>query len=1372
MDWWNNYAAIQDDPNKWWSRSQAPQPQPQGQQPDQNDAGFFGNIGQGAANLVQGVGGFFGDMVNTIADDAAKAVGGIVKVAGGEAEKGKLEANTKELNDLNKKRQAYMNTLSDTDYDRPDVKEKLAEFQRRANDLSGKGQAITKGEAWKASQSVDPVETAAAAANTALSVGTLGATGLIKGGVRQGAKLIGKELFTNAAEKAAPKFAANTAAGAARKIGAGALEGGSLGAAYGALAPLSDQGSDANINDIWQGALMGGALGGTLGGAVPLLSKDVRAGVREIPGQVRQGANAVGEQVNNLRPSVIAAKDPRVIGYDDQYADLQRAYDNATDQTAKQRFSQAMAQNRLERGQTMRSIMEGGYIRIPGGGAIDDAAEGADLARRQLGGEDINAPKTMEQNYIDEQVASHSSPDDFLNKTVDDIWARNKKGQGTDSTLVYGDPGSYDVTGRITVSNNNRFYSDFYRENGRKPTKGDIRDMVENELTGKPLERVNSNLLATSDQMSPVDADIYRQLQDREAGMQATMQAGPGPDLYQQYANDLGQPGAQNAAPAIPRPVSAAQGEKVGTGSFGEPKPLTQAPTNPYEGMAQNLDTPALPQGELPKPLTVAGARREFTKTGEAPEFVNQQKSGSKPIELPATVEEGGNVALRQTKGGKLVPFKYLSKDDIDALGAISADDTGSRFTMTRTPDMNLEEALAGRGGAQSKEFQTLSKFNTDLREHTAQYTDEVQGRRDFLEKFIDEFGIDGKKAHAMRPYLEAADDKASKEAIDAYRKDFGDKAADGLIRLRNWWRAEKDIVLNETNAVIEKYAGKDRMMGDLGATYVPRVYKQGPGGFNDSVLDIAHAGMDAIGGKNGLFNLRNDGGYLSKESENMGGVLRNSEGIPLNSEFTRPNTTYLSAAQKRTANAPVGKLEDPITSMMRYFEATGRAKHLTPDIAKGQEMRKAIEMINNDTGNMRQVDKAFEDQINSIAGKTSRIDRPAVDNKTGNILVNIATKVQSRIARSTILGSVNSALAQTGQLPLIAVETGEKNFAAGLQDIIRGISKTGDDPMAQSALMKTRYPKYENMFKVTKGGRAGNKGTNIVAKPFRLIEHSASELAWRSSYRKALESGLEGKAAIQEADRIAAKIIGERSPGARAALYESKALGPITSYTLEVNQLYQVAKQYFKRDPAKAAKLVGAIWLYNQAYSAITGNKLNADPAAAALDAGKLLTDQNFVDENGQPIGLGERLVRAGGRLAGEAIDATPLGGPVVGQLYPENGFRIPFGGGDRALSREDIFGGTNIGRYGGGTPIASGLSNPLLLLGIPGMAQLQRSVEGANVVNNGASVTGGGNTRFDVQNTPEEMWRAILFGQYGTQAGRDYLRQQNNSLAGYNQQ
>lgn len=848
---------------------------------------------------------------------------------------------------------------------------------------------------------------------------------------------------------------------------------------------------------------------------------------------------------------------------------------------------------------------------------------------------------------------------------------------------------------------------------------------------------------------------------------------------------------------ALPGAPQTLMPENMGTRPTSAAKPLTAADArSPEENIAEFIDPrrragpdataapvatpqpdfslPALPQGELPGPLTPKQAKAKFKKDGEVAEFVNKQPESNEPIPLAATAEETGNIAVRQTKGGKIKPVAtnnaHITKDDVAAIRAIADDNTGSRFTATRTPEMNLEEAFATRGGAKSKEFRTLNRFNADLREHTAGYTKYVDDKRAFFEKFLKEYSVDGKKAADMRPYLEAADETTSNAALDAYRKEFGDKAADGMVKLRDWWRKEKDVARGETNAVIEKFAGKDRTIGDLGATYVPRVYKQGGiKGFRDAVLDVAHAGMDKIGGKNGVINLSTDNGYLSKTTESTGAVLRGAEGIPLNSEFAKPNTQFLSAAQSRTANAPVGEMEDPVTSMFRYLEATARARYYTPDIAKGRTLQKAIEYVNNETGNLRQMYQSFDDQINTLANKTSRFDRSVVDSKVGNAVVNAATKLQRNVARSTILGSATSTLAQTGQLPLVVAENGAGNFTKGMQQMISSIGrKDADDPLTKSSLMSTRYPDYEDIFTVGKGGRAANKATNIVAKPFRMIEHAASELAWRSSYNRALADGFVGDDAIREADRITARIIGERSPGARAALYESRALAPVSAYTLEVNQMYQTAKQYFKRDPKKAAKLVAAIWLYNQGYQAITGNKLNADPAQAGMDAAGILTGDQYTDENGNPIGVPERLVRAAGRLGGEALDATPLGNTLAAQLYPEQGFRVPFGEGARFLSRQDVFGNTNLGRYGGGTPIAGGISNPLLLTGIPGMAQLQRSGEGLRSYNEGASYTPSGDTRFNVEQSPENLWRSILFGMYGTTDGRAYLAEKNAQLAG----
>ena len=1380
------------------------------QQPAEEDKGFFGgwNPLKPAVDTVTGVAGFFGNMVKDIYETGKTAVEGIGNVVQGSMASSdqlhKTEEYRKKQKELTDKLYAITgDKTDDATWNDPKVKE----IQNQINKLAlenGQGGGLTdqqiadsgydKSKADKAkqdqteaqkqideAQAVDPLKTAAASGETALNALTLGVGGLVEQGgkavLKQGAKMVGKDIIKEGAEQAAKTAAkkvatdvsARTASGAAKRIGSGAFEGAALGGGIGFLDPYAKEGKDANIQDAWQGALLGGTIGGALGGAVPLLNRNVRAGVREIPGAVK--------------------------------GDIQ------------QRIADYNA--------LPRSVREGGYIKNPFyregedvAGAMGQASDNAGLAQRQLAGENISPVDPTISSYINETAAQYSSPQQYVDDLVNNLWAENKKGRGVETGFLHADPNSYDVTGRWAQSNNTPFYQAFYKEHGYAPTKSGIRDIVEQELGIKPRsEATHTNILDSTNEYGevPFAKDIYQQLVDRENGFQETLRQGPPADMYNQFAGDLGQPVTQNADQAIPRPVSDRAGAKTGTGSFDSPEALQRAlgrgeantnnavdfvdisnlpspqprvgvqqamdtTTNPYEGMSQNLETKALPQGELPKPLSPAAAKRSFAKDGKAVEFLNSQRPGNKPIELPANVDEWKDIATRQTPAGKLKPLArnnaHITNDDVAAIRAIAEDNTSNKFTMTRTPEMNLEEALAGRGGANSKEFRTLSKFNTSIREHTAQYTDWLTEKRDWLERFIKEGNLDGAKARDMRTYLEAGNKEASDEALKQYIAAHGEDAGRVMVKLREWWRATKDIVRNETNDQIKTYAGEDRMMGDLGPTYVPRVYKSGTPGFKETFLDVAHGKMDAIGGDKGLFNLKNGTGYLGKESESLGGgVLRNSEGIPLNSEFAKPNTTYLSAAQKRTAKSPIKEMEDPLTSMMRYFEATGRAKFYTEDIARGQTLRDAIQYVNNETGNLRQMYKSFEDQVNAVAGKTSRIDRPIVDSEGGAKFVNVASKLQSRISRSTILGSANSVLAQTGQLPLIAAENGAKNFAGGMSDLMRFVRKGGDDPMAGSALMKARYPKYEELFKTSKGGRAANKGTAVIAKPFRLVEHAASELAWRSSYRRALQDGFVGKEAVQEADRITAKLIGERSPGARAALYESKALSPVSAYTLEVNQMYQVAKQYFKRDPKRAAKLVGAIWLYNQGYEAVTGNKLNADPLQATLDAGKILTDQNYLDSNGEPIGFGERLLRAGGRLGGEAIDATPLGGPVIGQLYPEQGFRIPFGGGAKILSRNEVFGDTNFGRYGGGTPLASGLSNPLLLTGIPGMAQLQRSVEGANAVNSGASMTPGGDLRFSIDPSNEELWRAILLGQYGTQAGRDYLKQQNQSLAGYYQ-
>lgn len=1360
-------------------------------EPPDDDGGFFGGITRSVGGAAKAAGGFFGGIVHSIADP----IGDVVKAGAGEVEEliqGPIaNRRIKEANEMRKKLQA------DLDSGGIDLKK----YNERMKDLKAFQEKTSQIVQNKNLEESDQKKVGAAGVQTLINIGTLGGGTAAKAVLQETGKQVLKSGGTKAATevlesnikktavKQAEKAAANrTAKGASKTIAKNAGVGAAITAPFAALEPIRKQGDDASPEDVWQAGLTGGLFGAAGGAGLSMLDRNVRAGTKQIPAATGQAVRdstgqLVTQQAGHIQIPGRGVNDALTPSSNRPAAELQKQLEdawNTNDLPAAQKIIDEMPVD-------LKAPMQGMQdYKVKAGTKLDSASAGADAARKQL------MPDTPipTDDLIHSSVAQYSNAEQFINETAKRAVEAEKSVKGG-QMVRNGDDGFK------RISEHAPWYSNLYRETGKKPTQAEVRDLVEESLN---KGRDPGGLI------HPEESSIYQLLKQKEGA--PDIPTGP-IDMSEQFMADLGVPGAKpsgararSALPAgpgadqfpldvalqrrqvfdDPTDIQAALGRMESKdnptldyvaparpGAVGEQATLVEA--NPYAGAKPDFSLPTLPAGPT-KTVSPQAAKARFKKDGEVVEVLNRQRPGKDVTQLPANMDEVSNIAVRQTPAGKVKPLAnnnaHITRDDVDAIRAIADDDTGTAFTSTRTPEMNLEEATIKRGGVKSKEFKTLDKFNTSIREHTANFTRDVQDKRDFMERFIKEYGINGKNADDMRPFLETASKEDSEQLLQQYIAAHGKKAGEGLVRLRKWWRSTKDQVRNETNEQIVKYAGEKRAMGDLGETYVPRVYKAGARGFKDTVFDTAHAGMDKIGGKNGMFNLETGTGYLSKETESMGGILRNSEGIPLNSEMAKPNTTYLSAAQKRTAKDPIQELEDPLTSMMRYFESTGRAKHFTEDIARGRTLQKAIEYVNNDTGNLRQMYKSFDDQINAVAGKTSRIDRPIVDNKTGAKIVNIASKLQSRIARSTILGSTTSAMAQTGNLPLAMAEAGPKNFKKGMSDMIRALRSKADDPMGQSALMTTRYPAHENLFAVKTRTKMANKATNVVAKPFRVIEKAATELAWRSSYNHALSTGLKGKAAVQDADRMAAKIVGERSPGARAALYESKALGPVSSYTLEVNQLYQTAKQYFKRDPKKAAALVGAIWVYNQGYKAVTGNKLNADPLQAALDAGELLTSDEFVGDDGLPIGMGERLVRAGGRIAGETVDATPLGGPVVGQLYPEQGFKVPFSGGDRVMSRADIFGGTNLGRYGGGTPIASGIGNPLLMLGVPGAGQLQRSVEGNKAFNAGASITPGGNTRFNIEQDPENYWRSILLGMYSTKEGRAYLAAQNARLQG----
>lgn len=1347
--------------------------------PEEDDGGFFGGIGRAfdtAKNVVGEVGSFFGNMAEDIYEAGETAVTGITDVIQGQAASNKMAGNSEELNKHTREWKKYMDGLSDTDYDKPEVQAKLQEFSDKAKQIQSQVTDDDKREIAE-SQAVDPVKTGAAAAETFLNVATAGVGGIAKNAgkqvLKQGAKTLGREVVEDVAPSVARQALSNrTAGGAAQTIGRGMAEGGLFGAGYGALQPYTDEGAEADPYEALQGALMGGTIGGALGGAIPLLSKDVRAGVREMPGAVRRGAGEVAEQARQFTPSAIAARDPRVLGFDDQYAQLAQRYDNTIDEAARRDISRAMALNRAERASTVRSLTEGGYIRLPGGGPLDEASDAADLARRQLDGENISgASDDFGQRYINETVASYGSPEEFVDDTVNRIWNQNREGKGVTSWLTEAGPGEGSgYTGRQTMSNNDPFYQAFYREYGRPPSRKAIRDMVEQRLTGRPGEY---NDILTDDVVSPYDSDIYRLLVDREAGFTQTMADGPPADLYSQFAGDIGAPVAPGSTVTAPRPVGTTAATQTGDEASSALERTLGRPDAPYEGMTQDLTRPALPTGELPKPLTPAQAKRTFKTSGEAKDFVNRQRAGQKPINLPATSEDLSQVATRTTPKGGVAPIKngssYVAKDVMEGVKELQQQSHRFRKISPMTDLNTINEQLTREiGGVQSKAGQVLESLRQKVQSADAKVVQFNNNLRKMVRDEAQTYNFSDEQWFDVNKWLNQQKDPAARaSAFNDIVTKHGEDVAAKAQAMFDEWSPRMRQAMEAYNEKVVSLGYKDRVIGDLGEFYWPRVYKQAS--FKDkatdvagSIIDLKGSGLDKTG-----FNPNTMSGSTTASNMALPGQGRAFNQAPIGSEFSRPTVGFTGHAKSRTAASPVQEQVNPLEAVTKYLESVNAITVNTDAVHDIRGVQQAIKALQKETGDntITILNDVLDNVANPLLGKTNEIDRSLQKYWAGQKALEWGGFLSKQLSRSQLLGSVRTIMAQTGQIPLLTAEVGTSNAAKGIRMLF---SREFDDLMAQSDfLVSNKFMGNEAPFAANTLKQLAQKGERVAGWGMDASAAAMAKATWAGAYLKGRQAGLTGKALIKEADRITGKVVGNRAAGLRPSLYESRAAQGLAMYTLDINQMYQATKGYIGEKNYKAlGTLLGAAWAYNLLYEGISGEPLVADPIRATTDAAGILASDRYLDSDGNPIGIGEKLFRAGGRLTGEGLAYAPLGN-VAGGIYPEQGLKLPFSG-DRTLSRSELFGDSSIGRYGPSAPLTAAFENPLYLLGIPGTGQAQRTFQGLQAVNEGESVTPSGRQRFEVEGDLENYIRALIFGQYQTREGRQYIEELSRQARG----
>jgi hypothetical protein len=384
----------------------------------------------------------------------------------------------------------------------------------------------------------------------------------------------------------------------------------------------------------------------------------------------------------------------------------------------------------------------------------------------------------------------------------------------------------------------------------------------------------------------------------------------------------------------------------------------------------------------------------------------------------------------------------------------------------------------------------------------------------------------------------------------------------------------------------------------------------------------------------------------------------------------------------------------------------------------------------------------------NILAGKKASLDR-AFEGTVGRGVYGAATALKNRVGANMVGANISSAL--TNYIPFTqSLATTSKTAS------IRGLYDTMSIPVIKkvdffdidgtpSNFLKRRFPEGKIAPDFWQG--VGDKASWI----FQKVDGFTSRSIVAGKYFEGLEDGLSKSDAMARADKYAADVIADRSFGQLPNLFSTKSLGFVTQFQLEVNNMYSFLKKDIpKMYGGNTKKVASALaqfaiysYIFNNAYEQVVGRRPTIDPIYAGLTIAGLTPES----EGRSPL---ERVAIAGEDIAGN----LPFVGGITGGRLPIGAALPDFGAlgtgilelsqGKNTQAINDI--------YKGAAGSAAYLIPPL------GGGQIKKTAEGLNAYFQGKTTTKSGNTKFDVEQNPQNLLRQALFGKYATPDAREY--------------
>ena len=544
--------------------------------------------------------------------------------------------------------------------------------------------------------------------------------------------------------------------------------------------------------------------------------------------------------------------------------------------------------------------------------------------------------------------------------------------------------------------------------------------------------------------------------------------------------------------------------------------------------------------------------------------------------------------------------------------------------------------------------------------------------------------------------------DKASADFIegniskDQIKKQFGTKAK-GIVALAEEGRKTYKTLLEQINAEITQYG------------YEPIKERSNYVTHTKQILGLG----DQIGS---FLNLK------------QGELPRAMAAINVD---VKPGKKFFGFGLERKGGATH---EGLLVSMDKYLNSATRQIHHTSDIQRGRAVLDLLQKSGETDKTMSNFTSYFGQYVDSIAGKQNIIDRP-FEKVIGRKVMAMGDWARKRTGANMVGGNISSAL--TNFIPFTQSLSTTNKLAAG-EGLIDAATNVSKRPSiidgTESGFLARRFPT-ERMGKDT--WSSIKDGAGFL---FKTVDKFTATSVVAGKYREGLQKGLSKLDAMKGADDYAARVLADRTFGQSPLLFNSRVLGALTQFQLEVNnQVSFLTKDIPKNLDFNKGQAISALiqftlysYLLNEFYEKATGRRPQIDPIYMALTAQGLT-----------PEGEGQDFAGKGRAIVSQARQGIPFaseGRLPVGSALPDVGALIK-----------------------GESDLMTELKKPAYYIAPPlGGGQIKKTVEGLQAGQRGYSETKSGLARFPVK----PSIKTAIFGQWSTPEAREYFAKKQRPL------